>query len=69
MTKTTLRCCTAKGWRDVRSRAPESCGVSRSMLTDDEPLRLGAGTKGIIDEVVVWPRALAAEEVARLAEP
>jgi len=39
------------------------------MLTDDEPLRLGAGTKGIIDEVVVWARALAAEEVARLAEP
>jgi hypothetical protein len=37
------------------------------MLTNDEPLRVGAGTKGIIDEVVVWPRALTAEEVARLA--
>ncbi|MBI2297629.1 MAG: hypothetical protein HYU66_01530 [Armatimonadetes bacterium] len=36
------------------------------VLTTD-PVRLGVGTKGVIDEVGIWPRALTAEEVAALA--
>jgi polysaccharide biosynthesis protein PslG len=36
------------------------------MLTTTDPVRLGVGTVGIIDEVVVYPRALAAEEIAKV---
>ncbi|NSW58083.1 MAG: hypothetical protein HPY44_18920 [Armatimonadetes bacterium] len=37
-----------------------------AMLTNDEPLRIGTGTAGVIDEVVVYPRALSAEEIRGL---
>jgi len=42
--------------------------VPGAMLTNDGPLRIGAGTNGIIDEVVVWPRALTAEEVQAVSK-
>jgi len=38
------------------------------MLFAETPLRFGVGTIGAIDEVVVYPRALTAEEVAELAQ-
>lgn len=37
------------------------------MRTVDEPLRFGAGTRGILDEVRIYGRALSAAEVQRLA--
>ncbi|NDK16889.1 MAG: LamG domain-containing protein, partial [Armatimonadetes bacterium] len=48
--------------------ATQSRSVPGAMLTNDEPLRIGAGTNGIIDEVVVWPRALTAEEVQAVSK-
>ena len=39
-----------------------------AMLLTTDPLRLGVGTVGAIDEVRVYPRALSAEEVAALLE-
>ena len=38
-----------------------------AMRLTTEPLRLGVATKGVIDEVVVYPRALRPEEIAELA--
>ena len=40
------------------------CGA---MLLTNDPVRLGTGTVGVIDDVVVYPRALSPAEVARLA--
>jgi len=37
-----------------------------AMLTNNEPLRIGTATAGVIDEVVVYPRALSAEEIRQL---
>lgn len=37
-----------------------------AMLVNDEPLRIGTQTAGAIDEVVVYPRALSAEEIRGL---
>jgi hypothetical protein len=39
-----------------------------AMKTVAEPLRVGAGTHGVIDEVRVYGKALAPEEVAELAK-
>ncbi len=38
-----------------------------AMLSTAEPLRLGADTKGALDEVVIYPRALSPVEIAALA--
>ena len=38
-----------------------------AMLLTTDPVRLGTGTLGAIDDVVVYPRALSPEEVAKLA--
>lgn len=38
-----------------------------SMLPTTEPLRIGQDTAGIVDEVVIYPRALSPAEVAALA--
>jgi uncharacterized Zn-binding protein involved in type VI secretion len=40
---------------------------ARLMTTVDDPLRIGAGTLGVIDEVRLYGRALTAEELGRLA--
>ena len=37
------------------------------LTTNDEPLRIGAGTRGVIDDLRVYPRALSPEEIAALA--
>ena len=37
-------------------------------LVSDQPLRLGVGTRAVIDDVMVWSRVLSEDEVARLAE-
>lgn len=42
-------------------------GSPRLLKTVDEPLRIGAGTRGVIDEVRIYGRSLRAEEVERLA--
>ncbi|MBT7165157.1 MAG: hypothetical protein HN904_20425 [Victivallales bacterium] len=42
-------------------------GAPRLLKTVDEPLRMGAGTRGVIDEVRVYGRALSAAEAAQLA--
>lgn len=39
-----------------------------AMLLTSDPLRIGVGTSGAIDEVMLFPRALSADEVAALAE-
>ncbi|MEW6354697.1 MAG: LamG-like jellyroll fold domain-containing protein [Planctomycetota bacterium] len=39
-----------------------------AMRLTAEPLRIGQGTKGVIDEVDLYPRVLSAEEVAGLAK-
>jgi hypothetical protein len=38
-----------------------------AMLFAETPLRLGVGTLGAIDEVILYPRALTPEEVIQLA--
>ena len=40
-----------------------------ALKTTTAPLRFGVGTKGVIDEVRVYPRALSDDEVAALAQP
>jgi hypothetical protein len=53
----------------VDGRRVGSQGVSPDLMrTVDEPLRFGAGTKGILDEVRVYGRALSPAEIQRLAE-
>ena len=39
-----------------------------AMRLTTDPLRIGSGTKGVIDDVIVYPRVLSAEEVAALAK-
>ncbi len=39
-----------------------------AMLPADTPLRIGTATIGAIDEVIVYPRVLSAEEIAELAK-
>ena len=40
---------------------------SGRLVLNDEPFRIGAGTRGLIDDVRVYPRALPPEEIAALA--
>ena len=37
------------------------------MLTNDQPIRIGMGTKGLIDEVIVYGRGLSQAQVSKLA--
>ena len=39
-----------------------------AMRLTAEPLRIGTGLKGAIDELILYPRALSPEEVAELAK-
>ena len=56
----------ARLYVDGKLDAERSLDYGAMRLTT-EPLRLGVGTKGVIDEVVVYPRALRPEEIAELA--
>ena len=52
----------------VDGRPVIDSGLSEgAMLLAEEPLRLGVGTVGAIDEVMVWPRALDEFELEALA--
>ena len=55
-----------KVYVDGRLATDQATDMGPMLLTTD-PVRFGSGTVGVLDEIVVWPRALAPEEIADLA--